>query len=425
MAALNTEGSPYGLANEFPFAVGIGDTGTHRNHTTLDIRETQALIAVDPPEPYPYFHIILLDRIDGSNWIVADPEGKVEALDLRTEQVIPLVRGHTFPDAGRPFLAFVHLTEVMLAGLRAQSKALHLIVKAQAPLGAAGAAGTSSSDSQWLFSDPARACFNQPVPVDVLADSAKVSVMDSVGVVMYLDAADDEQDEERPVSIELVSDKDRADWIRAKRQGAGRDPRLMPLQPTSRKTKVQLFSAAFQDFDHSVKPDKTRFPGPPATEVVLRSIAESGLEITAYGNEFLRLHNVPSNSATAKMYMYLLHAFQYLVCVDRLDPMHLSVAEHLSRKVLQQQKAIQRNPKNPDFTGLEEYERHAKGATGEMYAPEWDKHVSEQHRNQALIDRNQRLAAEEKQLAVSASPKKGAKGKNGNRTTADLDDVDA
>ena len=121
-----------------------------------------------------YFHIILLERIDGSNWIVADPEGNVEALDLRTEQVIPLLRGHTFPDAGRPFLGFVHLTDVMLAGLRAQSKALHLIVKAQAPLGVVGASGSSSPDSQWLFSDPARGCFNQPVPVDVLADPAKV-----------------------------------------------------------------------------------------------------------------------------------------------------------------------------------------------------------------------------------------------------------
>ena len=95
----------------------------------------------------------------------------------------------------------------------------------------------------------------------------------------------------------------------------------------------------------------------------------------------------------------------------------------MSRKVLQQQKAIQRNPKQPDFTGLDEYERHAKGATGEMHAPEWDKHVSEQHRNQALIDRNQRLASEEKQLA--ATPKKGAKnGKNGRRGT-EADDDDA
>ena len=68
------------------------------------------------------------------------------------------------------------------------------------------------------------------------------------------------------------------------------------------------------------------------------------------------------------------------------------MAEHLSRKILQQEKAIKRNPKQPDFTGLDEYERHAAGATGEMYAPEWDKHVSEIHRNQSLIERNRRLA---------------------------------
>ena len=126
-------------------------------------------------------------------------------------------------------------------------------------------------------------------------------------------------------------------------------------------------------------------------------------------------------SAVAKMYLYLLHALYLMVCVDRLDPMHSSMAEHLSRKILQQQKAIRRNPKQPDFTGLEEYERHATGATGEMYTPEWDKHVSDHHRNQALIDRNQRLASEEKQLA--ATPKKNAKsGKNGSRKATELDE---
>ena len=105
-----------------------------------------------------------------------------------------------------------------------------------------------------------------------------------------------------------------------------------------------------------------------------------------------------------------------MVCVDRLDPMRSSVAEHISRKILQQQKAIKRNPKAPDFTGLEEYDRHATGAKGEMHSPEWDKHVSELQRNQALIDRNQRLVTEERELA---SPKKNAapkSGKNGARS---------
>ena len=126
MAMLNNEGAPYGYMGEFPFAIGIGNAGSHANHTTLDVREAQVLIAVDPPDPYPYFHHLLLDRIDASNWIVADPEGRVEALDLRQEQVIPLLRNHAFPDAGRPFLTFVHLTEIPLAGLRAQSKAIHV-----------------------------------------------------------------------------------------------------------------------------------------------------------------------------------------------------------------------------------------------------------------------------------------------------------
>ena len=113
--------------------------------------------------------------------------------------------------------------------------------------------------------------------------------------------------------------------------------------------------------------------------------------------------------------------------VDRVDPMHFATAEHLARKILQQQKAIKKNPKQPDFTGLDEYERHAAGATDEMYAPEWDKHVSELHRNQSLIDRNRRIAADEKELAAAAAgssngPKGTRGGKKGVRKGAEADE---
>ena len=106
MATLNTEGAPYGVANEFPLAVGIGDAGSHVDHTTLDIP------AADPPLPYPYFHIILLDRVDSSTWVIADPEGAVEVQNMLEEQIIPLGRGVKFPEGGRPFLVFLHLPPI-------------------------------------------------------------------------------------------------------------------------------------------------------------------------------------------------------------------------------------------------------------------------------------------------------------------------
>ena len=105
MATLNVEGAPFGDRDEFPIAVGIGDAGSHVDHTTLDIPEKQALVAVDPPQPYPYYHIILLDRVDSSTWIIADPEGTVEVLNMLDEQISPLGRNLKFPEAGRPFLA--------------------------------------------------------------------------------------------------------------------------------------------------------------------------------------------------------------------------------------------------------------------------------------------------------------------------------
>ena len=169
MATLNIEGAPFGERDEFPLAVGIGEAGSHVNHTTLDVPEKQVLVAIDPPQPYPYYHLLLLDRVDAASWITADPEGKVEVLNMLAEQVIPLGRNVTFPDAGRPFLTFVHPSDLILAGLRAQSRQLLGIIKPQ-PVGGSSSSAGSSAESQWLFSDPSRLCFNLPVPNDLLAE---------------------------------------------------------------------------------------------------------------------------------------------------------------------------------------------------------------------------------------------------------------
>ena len=61
---------------------------------------------------------------------------------------------------------------------------------------------------------------------------------------------------------------------------------------------------------------------------------------------------------------------------DKYDLFHSFSAEHLSRRMLQQLRAVRTNPKSPDFSALASYMRHAEEAFGIVPAPTFDKYVT-------------------------------------------------
>ena len=84
-----------------------------------------------------------------------------------------------------------------------------------------------------------------------------------------------------------------------------------------------------------------------------------------------------------------------MVCVDRLDPGHLSSGEHLCRWVLQCQRATRRSPKAPSFDGLDAYMRHVQMVGGTTFAPACDRHVADIQKSEGMNMKNERLAKEE------------------------------
>ena len=56
--------------------------GAGAGHRTLNISEPQVLLRMDPPGPQPYWHHILLVRVEVARWITADPHGQLSCDDL-------------------------------------------------------------------------------------------------------------------------------------------------------------------------------------------------------------------------------------------------------------------------------------------------------------------------------------------------------
>ena len=69
----------------------------------------------------------------------------------------------------------------------------------------------------------------------------------------------------------------------------------------------------------------------------------------------------------------------------------------LARNILRIQWAVRRNPRTPDFSGLDGMTRQAFDETGGIVCSEFDRHYAESQRTQAQVKKQSRLWREEQE----------------------------
>ena len=86
----------------------------------------------------------------------------------------------------------------------------------------------------------------------------------------------------------------------------------------------------------------------------------------------------------------------------------------ISRRVLQIQKAVKQNPRVPDFTNLQAMLSSTLDETGGIVTSKFDEWVAGEQKTEAVIMKNQRLHAEEREAIDKAAAKaKGGGGRGG------------
>ena len=374
---------------------------------TLDIPETQALEGY-PADRFPYHHRILLIRVSEGVWIVATPTLDVFQTDLRNEDVVPLGRNSSFPLDVRPIFAFEVLTIEQLASIRSRGAALANILGATIP------AAVSSSDAFWLYADPSLELFNVPVPIAIVNTPDATIMREAVGLVKTsLDGAT------LWTTMERVSAAEREDWVFEKRSGPGRDPRLGPLGEAADGL-LPLFRETIEK-KSSTLALHTTFRGPRAVAEVESAFVSSGSEPPTYSGSWLANSGVNPKSALAIEHTVLVWCLWFMAVVDRLSLRNLTSAEHISRRLLQIEKAVAKSPKSPDFEGLDAYAEHFSHGASSVATPAFDQHVADTQRVRATIQKQSRLAREEADAEAKRGnaprdkqkdPKKDHKGKD-------------
>ena len=143
-------------------------------------------------------------------------------------------------------------------------------------------------------------------------------------------------------------------------------------------------------------------------------MARSGLDPPAFAMQWENSSGVAPRSAVALEHRLGIMQLGLAVCQDRLDVTQLASIEHLARRLLQIEKAVRRNPKAPDFEGLNRYLDHVTDPASGAAAPLFDQHIADEMKVDANILKQTRLARETFALQRTpgpSRPKKEAKPK--------------
>ena len=360
---------------------------------SLNVPDRQVLVGMDG-EPQRYWLHLLVQRLDGSRWVTIDPHLVIQVDDLAGEELIPVGRQMRLPLPGRPILAHDLLDDATLAGLRQRARALAEVH------GAFPGAPTAMAESVgWFHADTSLKNFGEEVSQIAVADPERMKVAGHVGLTRTT-AADGTAGSW--VFMEKVTRADLTAWRAEKREGAGRDPRLSSMAAPASVSDRPLFRAAVAANVPVKEPDPTIFDGPSAVDGLVQGVLKSGLEPAAFVAEFLRSSGMNARSSLAIEYGYLVHALWLHVVIDRLNP-NTAAMEHVCRRALQIQRAVQRSPRSPDFENLDEYLRHASDSSGKVIAVKFWQRIAERHRAEGQILKQFPLRKEESGVGATRS----------------------
>ena len=158
-----------------------------------------------------------------------------------------------------------------------------------------------------------------------------------------------------------------------------------------------------------VKRADTPFRGPAARVELLDAIRASGKDIPGYHEFWVRQSGVSPESPAAHTHKSLMSVLAHLVHIDQVNVLGLDGVEMLARQTLRLHRAVRKNPKAPDFKGLDIMVASKLDMGGSALTGEFARWTAEEQKSEAFTMKQQRLFAEEttkKQTGGSADSRK-------------------
>ena len=370
---------------------------------TLDCDLKQVLVyhPNDPNGVY-YHHRALVKQGPNGQWVGISPTHEIQVVDLAAlaQHLVPLRRNAPFPAHIPPnqIFAFDPFADNEEADLREEAQAFGEL------LGFGDAAPEPVGVGSWYVADTASELFGQVVPEAALGDPALTVVRERSGMANI----DGEW-----IYMQRLVESELDDWRMAKWSGAGRDPRI--AGSVSDKSGKRYISES--DAMGLWRPPKSKskddpLQGPPVTPEYFDGLRVSGRGLVAHDQSWRQRSGIPEFGLAARFHTALCEILRFLVCIDQLDPTNCVSAELLVRYLVMIEAACDRNPKQPDWEGLEVLVNTATTARGAIELPKFNSWVSSLQKDRAVVLKQGRLLREERAAEAKRRAGKKEKGKD-------------
>jgi len=213
------------------------------------------------------------------------------------------------------------------------------------------------------------------------------------------------QTDEGWTTMERVLRADLAAWRSEKQNGPGRDPRVLEIQRDAQGTRFLALREAMSKMKANLGA-ASPYRGPAALPELLETVRATGDDLVGYHDFFLRSSGLSAESPVAHQHKSLMSILAHMVHFDQLNAFGLSCGECIGRNVLRIHRAVRRNPKAPDFKGLDVMISNRLDLGGAAFTGDFAKWTAEEQKNEAFTMKQQRLYSEE----VAKKPSGGAAG---------------
>ena len=366
---------------------------------TLDIPEVQIVVNY-PLDGGGFFwhHRILLHRIEGGIWLTLTPDHEIQRHDLNALRHRILQRSAPYPaDIAAEIYAHDPIGAAALAGFKREAQIRAAIL-------GEGAVGNIEA-FVWVISEPGHPDFGVTVDAGLLGNEATGLAFTLKGVIIR-------GGEE--LFVERVMTRDLETW-RKKRGLDLSDVRLLgDHRDAAGKKRLDLKEAVA--LMKNVEDKEFPIGGVRAAKELHEAVAASAGEFLIYHSEWLRLSGVNKKSSAAHIHRSLCEALRLMHSFDQVDTSVLASGEHMVRWLIQVELAVERNPHQPDFSGLDIVSGTAQLPDGRASTSKFSEWVSNRLKERASIWKQERLFNQERRQLRAG---RGGKGQGGDSSSED------
>ncbi|CAK0833363.1 unnamed protein product, partial [Prorocentrum cordatum] len=322
-----------------------------------------------------WHHRILVKKITAGVWIAITPDLELVRHNLLEQRHLVLERNSMFPANRRG--------EVY--GLDPVPRAEILALKKQAAVQAAilgdGDHDVEMENFVWVVAEVGHSRFAQPL-VDAELDRASLGQSKGVALVSGLE-----------VFIEKVQSNQLQEWMTSRSSEGGDLRTLGDHRDSAGRRHLPLSDAISLMRETSF--DDWAMLGPRVAKEWLVSVRDGPGDLSSYHGQWVRRSGVSESSAVAHIHYVLCESVRLAIQTGQLDVTNLLSFELIMRRICQDETAVARNPRHPDYGGLEILLRAPTAEQGQASTNKFTEWVTGRLKEQAAIYKQTRLWNEE------------------------------